>query len=292
MTMNGQAAAGVLRESYSIFWDDLLAQKSTGDSEFTIPISPHFSCEDYESIGRMITHQFVQCASFPVRISQASIQQAVVGDVTDECLITSFLNLLPPREKELVDKAIRGNKPFPTDELMDIFEDHNINVVPSPENLKSLVVQVARNEFVTKPYLCLLNIRKGMGSLWDNVSAEQIASIYGICLPTAQRIIDCMYMVPKDSKEEQIFSWLKRYLRGASHEILTNFVRFCTATDVILPHTSIAVHQEVMPSAAIRPKSQTCFRILILPKNYESFVQLRKNLELYLRDSSFWDLND
>lgn len=33
--------SGVLREAYSLFWDDLLANNTTGETEFTIPLSPH-----------------------------------------------------------------------------------------------------------------------------------------------------------------------------------------------------------------------------------------------------------
>ena len=49
---------GVLREVYSLFWDSFLSQ-SDGDSEHSIPILPNLNQEDYVSIGRILTHQFV-----------------------------------------------------------------------------------------------------------------------------------------------------------------------------------------------------------------------------------------
>jgi hypothetical protein len=104
MDITGQEDAvgsGVLREAHSLFWDvdNLLANNTMGETEFTIPMAPHFTCEDYVSIGRIITHQFVQCGAFPVRISQASITQALVGDMSPETMISSFLKLLPPSER-------------------------------------------------------------------------------------------------------------------------------------------------------------------------------------------------
>ncbi|PFX18051.1 Spermidine/spermine N(1)-acetyltransferase-like protein 1 [Stylophora pistillata] len=52
---------GVLREVNSLFWHNSLSQ-SSGDSEHSIPILPNLNQEDYVSIGRILTHQFVLCA--------------------------------------------------------------------------------------------------------------------------------------------------------------------------------------------------------------------------------------
>jgi hypothetical protein len=195
-----------------------------GETEFTIPMAPHFTCEDYVSIGRIITHQFVQCGAFPVRISQASITQALVGDVSPETLISSFLKLLPPREREIIEKGLSDSTAFSQDEIMEILEDYHINTLPTTANLASLITQIGRNELAQKPYLHLLRIRRGMGPMWDGVSEEEIASIYNLCQPTMQRIIDEIYMVHKDPKDGQIMRWLQRYLKICSGEALVNFL--------------------------------------------------------------------
>ena len=295
MEISGQEDAvgsGVLREAYSLFWDNLLANNTMGETEFTIPMAPHFTCEDYVSIGRIITHQFVQCGAFPVKISQASITQALVGDVSPETLISSFLKLLPPREREIIEKGLSDSTAFSQDEIMEILEDYHINTLPTTANLASLITQIGRNELAQKPYLHLLRIRRGMGPMWDGVSEEEIASIYNLCQPTTQRIIDQIYMVHKDPKDGQIMRWLQRYLKICSDEALVNFLRFCTATDVMRPECRIKVSTEFMPPAAIRPKSRTCFGIIVLPRNYASFTQLRKNMDFYLRNPNLWDLSD
>lgn len=295
MTIKGQEDAvgnGVLREAYSLFWDNLLANNTIGETEFTIPMTPHFTCEDYVSIGRIITHQFVQCAAFPVRISQASITQAIVSDVCPEVLIASFLKLLPPKEREVLQRGLGDKTAFSQDEIIEILQDYDINTLPTPMNLSSLITQIGRNELAQKPYLCLLRIRRGMGAMWNGVSEEEIASIYNLCQPTAQRIIDQVYMVRKDPKDGQIMRWMQRYLKICSNKALVNFLRFCTATDVMRPGCRIKVQTEFMPPEAIRPKSRTCFGIIILPRNYTSFAQLRRNLDFYLRSPNLWDLAD
>jgi len=145
---------------------------------------------------------------------------------------------------------------------------------------------------VQKPYLFLLNIRKGMGSFWDDVTAEQITSIYSLCQPTGSRVIDHLYMDPKTPKDDQIYRWLQRYIRICTDEALVNFMRFCTATDIIRPNCRIGVQTQLMPPSAIRPKSRTCFGILVLPSNYVSFSHMRKNLDMYIQNPMCWDLSD
>ena len=73
---------GVLQEIYSLFSDTFLSQ-SDGDGEHAIPIVPSLDQGDYVSIGRIITHQFFLCGTFPVRVSQASVQHDIISNASD-----------------------------------------------------------------------------------------------------------------------------------------------------------------------------------------------------------------
>ena len=282
---------GVLREVYSSFWDTFLSQ-SDGDSEHTLPLLPDLSREDYVSIGRILTHQFILCGVFPVKLSQASMQHAVLGTATDQCIVESFLALLPPNEKDCLSRALDCVGPFPREEIIDLLDDYNLRQLPTADNIRSILIFVGTAEFVTKPFMCLTSLRQGMGDLWSNVSKEEIASLYEMSRPTAARIMANLALTPENAKEAQIFRWLERYVKGSSHQMLAKLLRFCTASDVLIPDHSIAVHTEVMAPVAIRPKAYTCFRRLILPRNYQSYSQMRNNLNFYLRDCNIWDLND
>ena len=215
---------------YALFWDTLLSENAEGDSEFTVPVVLSLTTDDYVNLGKILTHQFVQFGTFPVRINQASIQQAIFGHVSDECLVSSFLRHLPLRERKCLSNALFG---------------------------------------------------EGMASFWDNVSEEEVQSMYDLCQPTARRIISSLKCSPSDMKEAQVLRWLTRYLKASTDVILSNFMRFCSGTDVVTGAT-IALKFNVMPPVALRPKARTCFHILILPKNYESFSQMRSNLDTYI----------
>ena len=294
VTLVGEDASGngVAREMYALFWDKLLSENAEGDSEFTVPNVITLSTDDYVTMGKILTHQFIQFGTFPVRLNQASMHQAIFGHVSNECLISSFLHLLPPRERECLSNALAGKGPFLADEVLEVLEDYAIRQMPSQDNIHTIILQVAKNELIVKPYMCLVNIRKGMASFWDDVTTEEVKALYQLSQPTPQRIISSLVCTPSDAKEVIILRWLNRYLKASSESILSHFLRFCTGTDVVVPDREISVRMETMPPTAMRPMAQTCFGILRIPKNYESFSQMRANLDLYFTDTSVWDMKD
>ena len=294
VTLVGEDASGngVGREMYALFWDKLLSEHAEGDSEFTVPNVITLSADDYITIGRILTHQFIQFGTFPVRLNQASVHQAIFSHVSDECLVSSFLHLLPPRERECLSNALAGTCPFLADEVLEVLKDYAIRQMPSQDNIHTIILQVAKNELIAKPYMCLMNIRRGMGSFWDDITTEEVNSLYQLSHPTPQRIISNLVCTQPDTKEVPILRWLNRNLTASSEAILSHFLRFCTGTDVIVPDRAISIRMETMPPTAMRPMAQTCFRLLRIPKNYESFSQMRTKLDVYLSDTSVWDMKD
>ena len=100
-TLEGEDSArgdGLLRELYSLFWDDFIQRNCGGSDQFVLTILPQTS-DKFDTIGRIITHQFVQCAVFPVKLARASVHPILFGKVDEDCLIESFFNLLPPRQR-------------------------------------------------------------------------------------------------------------------------------------------------------------------------------------------------
>ena len=82
------------------------------------------------------------------------MQHTLFGHATDKCKIDSFLRLLPPRKRECVSRALKGDGPFPTGEIIDLLKDYSVCQLPTGDNIKSLVLSIAIAEFVTTPFLC------------------------------------------------------------------------------------------------------------------------------------------
>lgn len=114
---------GVLREVFSTFWDSFLSRYGEGNNQFAIV--PTLTEQDYEALGRMISHQFVLTGTFPIQLAEAQIMHLLFGEVSDECLIKSFLNLLPERECQILCQAQEKDGPFPNDALVDILREYN-----------------------------------------------------------------------------------------------------------------------------------------------------------------------
>ena len=283
---------GVLRELYSLFWEQFFTQNCHGDTEVAFTITQDMAPDDFCAVGRIITHEFVQCGVFPVRLAKASVLQALFNEVGESDLTESLLCIVPPKQREILGRAMGRRQPFPQDDLIELLEDFKIKKVPTPENIHQQIVRVATAEFVTKPYFALMKLRDGMGQFWGEATKDEINALYQLSKPTASLVIGSLKATPLDSREEAVTRWLKRYLFESGDKMSATFVRFATGSDVLLPKQQIVLRFDSLSEAALRPRSRTCFSVVILPKNYRSYSQLQDNMDLYLRHTAAWDLAD
>ena len=199
--------------------------------------------------------------------------------------------LLPVKERDSVLSGLNGTGRFPLEEILDILDDFKESTMPTPENFRSLLIKVAKSELVTKPYLPLLKLREGMGESWNGLRREELDVICHMCNPTPQRVARYLKAVANDAQEQRVVRWLKRYTRNLDDKMAVRFVRFCTASDVLIPGRNILVRFQTMTENAISPKARTCFLTLTVARNYRSYNQLRDNVDFFLRDPSLWDLS-
>jgi hypothetical protein len=288
----GAFGSGVLREAYSSFWDSFVSSYCEGSSNFAFSVSAAITQDNYVAMGRILTHQYIQTGTLPLQISEAAIQQAVIGKVSDECLIHSFLMLLQEKERDVLRKAMVGVDPFPTDEVLDILSEYNATTFPRANNIRNIILQLSVTELVSKPFMCITKLREGMGKFWENVSSEEIHAVYSVCTPTPANVVNSLQFNPEDAKESKVARWVVRYIKNKDQKILSRFLRFCTGSDLVLPDRGIKVQMENMSEASMRPKAQTCFRILTVAKNYRTFAHLSTNLDWYMNNPQVWDLKD
>ena len=286
------AGDGVSREVYSVFWNSYVTTFCEGSSHYIFSVSAALSSYDYVVLGRILTHQYLLTSTFPVQLSEAAMQQAVVGTVTNECLISSFMLLLPENEREILQCALNAEESFPTYEMIEILSDYGVQKCPTKENVKEILIQVSTTELVAKPFLCLNKPQEGMGPFWKAVTSDEIGALYMLCSPTNTNVIPSLQLHGDGQQENKVFQWLVRYLRSKNQQCVSRFLRFCTGSDIVLPYSSIKVRMENMSALSMRPKAQTCFRVLVIPKNYPTQSRLRDNMDFYLSNPHLWDLTD
>ena len=83
-----------------------------------------------------------------------------------------------------------------------------------------------------------------------------------------------------------------RYVGELSKESALKLLRFVTACETVVPDKRIKVEYDTMSEAALRPRARTCFRILVLPKNYRTYVQMKRNIDCHVMNIDHWDLED
>jgi hypothetical protein len=195
------------------------------------------------------------------------------------------------QEKKTLDDAMNGVN-FPTDDIVDILTNFNVQVYPRPSNISAIVISVSVMEMVSKPMAVLTKIRQGVSKYWEDVTIYEIDALYSLSEPTPENIVKLMYFPEGDVKDQQISRWLVRYVKSLDKDSSSKFLRFCTSSNVIVPGQNIKVELKNCPEAAMRPRAKTCFNIVILPKNYATYNQMKNNLNFFLKDSQLWDMND
>ena len=85
---------GVAREVYSIFIEHLLQVAYEGREEFWPIILAEFGEEEYDVVGKILYHFFVNFALFSVQFCEVSLQNAFIGQYSENSLIGSFLRFI------------------------------------------------------------------------------------------------------------------------------------------------------------------------------------------------------
>ena len=67
---------------------------------------------------------------------------------------------------------------FKRDEVMDILNDFNIVSLPTKDN-SALIINAAWLTLVNNPLFFPTNIRIGLGEFWDEVTPDEVRSLYG-----------------------------------------------------------------------------------------------------------------
>lgn len=155
---------GVLREVFSTFFDSFLARFCEGNKQVVFVPHPSLTDEDYVAVGRIIMHRFLPTGTFPVQVAEAQIIQTVFVQVSEDCLVSSFLQLLQERECPILSKAQEKGGLFPSVAIVDILSEYDVTSIPTASSLPRVIKQVSRLEIIHKPFFLLKKIREGMGN--------------------------------------------------------------------------------------------------------------------------------
>ena len=282
-------SGGVTRDVITEFWQDFYECCTLG-SELKVPTLRHdFEKEDWSAVARMLTFGWTVEKMLPDQLAPSFLNACFNGvnseTYENDVILQEYCQFLSSTEKDLITKALNSFEEVDFDDLLDFFSNHDCKVRVTKENLKTILMQIADKElnqepaFVREvffntllPFNLEINVRNELEKL--KVTTKRVLSM-----------IDCDPM-------QHTCKFLLKFLRECSVEVLRRFLRYATASDLMLTDSSgeylkIKVELVDMKGLARRPIAHTCGRVVELAQCYESFPQFRCELNAVLA-SNVW----
>ena len=93
--------------------------------------------------------------------------------------------------------------------------------------------------------------------------------------PTNKKVLNLLEAQPNTEAERDALNLLQRYIRGLDNAKLIQFLRFKTASDVLITN-KIEVSFTRLEGASSRPIAHTYGPLLKLPSTFSNFVEVRQ----------------
>ena len=157
------------------------------------------------------------------------------------------------------------------EELLDLMYRMGVRTVPTKENLRAVLVQVAHKQIIQHPKYALDNMSEVAGSTLRNFfpSVQDMKTKYEDLKPTTRKVLKMITASPATSADNQSLQFFHQYIRGLDEIGLRKLMRFLTGSDVICVK-EIEVTFTSLEGLARRPVARTCGPTLELPSTYNS----------------------
>ena len=183
---------GVSRDMFSQFWDEACLKCFDGGNILVPAINPHTDTSLFPVLGTILSHGFLVSKFLPLRVAFPSLAAMLLGPtvlIPDSILVETFADYLSTYESAIIREALVSIKEQPSSfsseqmkKLIDILSRMECREMPNPGNLKQLIVQVAKHEFVTKPLGALYAFYSGVPvthhPFWNGISVGELYSWY------------------------------------------------------------------------------------------------------------------
>lgn len=141
---------GVGTEIYSIFLEQLLQVALDGREEYAPIALAEFGEEEYDVVGKILYHFFINFALFPVQFCEVSLHSVFVGQYSKQILIETFLKFTSCKESSVLTDALIKNK-VDYGLVIDALLKFAIKANPTKNNIRNLVARAPKSELITKP---------------------------------------------------------------------------------------------------------------------------------------------
>ncbi|KAH3748191.1 hypothetical protein DPMN_182629 [Dreissena polymorpha] len=106
-------------------------------------------------MGNFLVVGFQQTGYLPVRLALASLVWAIFGSVMDDILIESWLDMLQPSDRRVIEDALQSVNSDKRDLVIDILDTFGISSMPTTANIRTLCICVSTLQ--TWPWYTMLH---------------------------------------------------------------------------------------------------------------------------------------
>ena len=280
----------LFKECYKVFFD--------GGMLLTPIIHPQTDTSKLPILGAIISHAYLVCGYLPVKIAFPTLAAILLGPATaakvsESVLLESLTNNLSTHQATNLKEAIkfRGRAFPPTilTDLLEILSSFGCREVPQPTNLKRIVLDVAKFEFLLKPATTISIMHSGISAMhnlfWSQQSIDDLHDIYATLTVSPVRVLSMI----KDpccttANQERVMSYLRQLVGSMSQNELRAFMRFVTGASVCLDQT-IKVTFNSAEGLSKHPRSHCCDSSLELPSTYATYPEFASDFNCILSDT-------
>ena len=285
---------GVEREVYSLFWKQFANSMTIGERERVPFIRHDHFIKEWEAVGRILVKGYQSVLYFPLFLSKAFICYCLFDtEVPESILMESFMKYLSPVEEDLLKEYLEKDcLPDDNDELLEFLERFNCRSAVTSENLRKLLIEIANQELIQKPHVMISTWQPSVQELKQYPqfqSTSGIQGLYDTLKPTTKKVLGMLAAQPNTEAERDAFKFLQRYIRGLDNTKLIQFLRFTTASDILMT-SKLEVAFTKLEGVGCRPIAHTCGPVLELPSTYANFVELREQFNNIL-DKDTWEMD-
>ncbi len=150
----GADADGVSRDVYAAFWTEFLDCAAEGADVRVPSLSPKWQEEEWKSVGRILAKGLKDHGYFPFCLAQAFTAAVIFGEhsVSTDLLFDSLMLYLSQSERDLLSRALQeavvGDE---EEELLDLTDRMGVRTVPTQDNLRAMLIQVAHKQMIQYP---------------------------------------------------------------------------------------------------------------------------------------------
>ena len=177
---------------------------------------------------------------------------------------------------------------YTDDEFLNTLDRFNCRSRVHPRNMYSVILEIAKQELIQKPYIMVCSWGKYINSLkqYDHLkSPEAVQKLCRGSEPTNKNVLTLLKA--REIDEGDSFKYLQQYTCGLEQVQLLKFPRFVTGANIISGGATILVNFIKIEGFQRRPVAHTCGPLPELLNSYRNYCELREEFQQVLSGNSW-----